>query len=82
MIFKFARDPNVGTAEKPRYLFGGGSHPDMEGAAKSLGQELKGQSGYYWAEVEGLCFPLMAVIDFIFKCFLVDHRPERFAKSF
>lgn len=34
-------DPNMGSEEKPRYLFGGGGMPDMEGAAKSLGQELK-----------------------------------------
>lgn len=54
LVFKFARDPNMGTADAPRFLFGGGSEPDMEGAAKSLGQELKGQSGYYWADVPGL----------------------------
>ena len=37
--------------------------PNLEAAAKALGQELKGLAGYYWSGVKELSFPLMAVID-------------------
>ena len=72
VLFKFAHDPLLGA----RHLYSGGAEPDAEAAAKALGQELKGAAGYYWSGVEGLCFPLMAVIDYMgFRVLAVSLLP-------
>jgi hypothetical protein len=75
ILFKFANDPLVGSGETERYLYGGGAVPDMEAARKALGAELKGASGYLWSSAE-LCFPMLAVIDYMgFRCLAISLLP-------
>jgi hypothetical protein len=73
ILFKFAHDPLLSSN---RHLYSGGDLPDAESAAKALGHELKGAAGYYWSNVEGLSFPLMAVIDYMgFRVLAVSLLP-------
>ena len=52
ILFKFAVD-----------IEGMYGHDDAA-AAKVAGHELKGLQAYFNCEVKGLCFPLMALVDY------------------
>jgi hypothetical protein len=66
ILFKFAVDTNLrlkGYVSFDYWMYGGFRRSDHF-AAKAAGHELKGLISYYSANVDGLNFPLMALIDY------------------
>ena len=75
ILFKFGADPVVGSGANERHLYGGAT-PDADAAAKALGAELKGCAAYSWTDIPGLCFPLIAVIDYCgYRCLAISLLP-------
>ncbi|KYQ96957.1 leucine-rich repeat-containing protein (LRR) [Tieghemostelium lacteum] len=60
ILFKFAMDTMLG---KECWMYGGKA-PRDDYAAKAASNELKGLTSYYTAGVEGLNYPMMALIDY------------------
>lgn len=67
ILFKFAVDTNLrtkGYVSFDYWMYGGLRRSDHY-AAKAAGHELKGLISFYNSNVEGLNFPLMALIDYL-----------------
>eukprot|EP01129_Flabellula_baltica_P012033 TRINITY_DN5373_c0_g1_i1.p1 TRINITY_DN5373_c0_g1~~TRINITY_DN5373_c0_g1_i1.p1 ORF type:complete len:726 (-),score=148.54 TRINITY_DN5373_c0_g1_i1:468-2645(-) len=60
ILFKFILDVEL---RENFFMYGGDARSDQN-AIKSASHELKGLLSYYSTGIKGLCFPLMAVIDY------------------